>query len=44
MNIKFSIVWYDAWIGVYIPPGERKIYVCLLPCCVIRIALKGAKK
>lgn len=40
-KVKVSLIfaWYDFWIGVFYDTKKRIIYVCPLPCCVIKIEL-----
>lgn len=33
-------VWYDFWIGAFYDQKKRILYICPLPCCVIKIELK----
>jgi hypothetical protein len=40
MNIKLSLAWYDIWIGCYIDRKSFSIYICLLPCVVLKITKK----
>ena len=35
INVFFA--WYDIWIGIYIDRNKETLYICLLPCVVIRI-------
>jgi len=37
MRIKFLFAWYDLWVGAYWDRRCRTLYICPLPCCVIRI-------
>jgi hypothetical protein len=37
LKIKPFFAWYDMWIGAYWDRKKRALYICLLPCCVIRI-------
>ena len=37
MNIKIFIAWYDFWVGWYYDRKQRTLYICLLPCIVIKI-------
>jgi hypothetical protein len=30
-------VWYDFWIGAFYDKKKRTLYICPLPCCVIKI-------
>jgi len=39
--ISFSFLWYDFWIGFYYDRDNRAVYICPLPCCVIKIKLRG---
>lgn len=38
-RVSFFFAWYDFWVGVYYDRAERVLYVCPLPCCVVRIEL-----
>lgn len=29
--------WFDLWVGAYVDPKERLLYVCYLPCCGFKI-------
>ena len=40
MKISFFLAWYDFWIGAYWDRNWRTLYICILPCCVIRLELK----
>lgn len=31
-----KFVWYDVWVGLYIDVKTGCIYVCMLPCFVIK--------
>jgi len=35
--MKFYFAWYDLWIGAFWDRNKRKLYICLLPCCVLEI-------
>jgi len=37
MKISFFFAWYDLWVGAYWDRNFRTLYICLLPCCVIRM-------
>jgi len=36
-RIKVFFAWYDLWIGAYVNPLDKYIYVCPLPTLCIRI-------
>lgn len=36
-RVSFALLWYDLWVGLYIDRARRRLYFCLLPCCVIRV-------
>jgi len=37
MKIRFFFAWFDLWVGAYYDRKLQVLYVCLLPCCVIRL-------
>lgn len=41
MKIKIFFAWYDFWIGVYINKEAMEVYICIIPCIVIKIWLKS---
>lgn len=41
MKIKFFLAWYDFWVGIYHPPGKKKLYFCPLPCCVFMVSWRA---
>lgn len=38
IRVRVFFAWYDVWIGAYYDRWNRTMYVCLLPCCVLRIS------
>ena len=40
MKVSFFIAWYDIWIGLYYDQKHGVIYVCPLPCCVLKFERK----
>jgi hypothetical protein len=42
-RISFFFTWYNMWIGAHYDRSKHILYICPLPCCVIRIRLKWAK-
>jgi hypothetical protein len=38
MSVRFA--WYDLWMGIYIDRKECAIYMCPLPCIVVRFAVR----
>jgi hypothetical protein len=38
-RVSVFLAWYDLWIGAYYDRGAKTLYVCLLPCVVIKILL-----
>lgn len=39
MKITLHFLWFDIWVGVFIDRAKRIVYVCPLPCVVVKIAL-----
>lgn len=37
MKVTFSFCWYDLWVGVYLDTKKGILYICPLPCCVIKV-------
>ena len=37
MKVKFFFAWYDFWIGFFYDQYKETLYICPLPCCVIKI-------
>lgn len=37
MRVSVMFAWYDLWIGAYWDRRNRILYLCPLPCCVIKI-------
>ncbi len=40
MKVTFFVAWYDFWIGAFWDTKKKILYICPLPCCVIRIEAK----
>jgi len=38
MSVSLSFAWYDLWIGAYWSRSDRVLYICPLPCLLVRIA------
>lgn len=34
--MKIYFAWYDMWVGAYWDASKRRLYVCPLPCLVLR--------
>lgn len=34
--MKVYFAWYDMWVGAYWDANTRRLYVCPLPCLVLR--------
>ena len=42
MIVSFFFAWFDLWVGAYYDQRKRILYVCPLPCCVVKIQRKQA--
>jgi len=40
MKISFFVAWYDAWIGFFYDTKKQILYICPLPCLVIKVEKK----
>lgn len=40
MKVSFFLAWYDAWIGFFYDQKMRTLYICPLPCVVLKISPK----
>lgn len=43
-GITFFFAWYDFWIGVFYDGKKGILYICPLPCCVIKVERRDARK
>lgn len=32
-----SFKWFDLWVGVFVDVAKKVVYVCLVPCVVLKI-------
>lgn len=39
MRISLHWLWFDLWVGAFWDSAKRRLYVCPLPCVVIRVDL-----
>lgn len=37
MTVSMFLAWYDFWVGLYWDRKNRALYICPLPCVVIKI-------
>ncbi len=44
MSVSFFVAWFDLWVGAYYDQHKRVLYVCPLPCCVVKIQRKEAQQ
>jgi len=42
MKISASLLWYDLWVGIFVDRAKRIVYICPLPCVVIKIEAGNA--
>jgi hypothetical protein len=38
-RVSVFFAWYDLWVGAYVDRPNRTLYVCPLPCLVVKILL-----
>lgn len=41
---KVFFAWYDFWVGAYWDRKNKVLYVCPLPCVVIKLELRRKKE
>ena len=39
MKLSIFVAWYDLWVGAYIDRKNKVVYICLLPCIVLKFEL-----
>ena len=44
MKVRIFIAWYDMWIGAFYDRKQKTLYVCILPCVVIKISPREETK
>lgn len=44
MQVKFFFAWYDFWIGAFYDQSKQILYLCPLPCCVVKIQKKSVRR
>lgn len=42
-RLKIYFAWYDLWVGMFIDRVNNRLYICPLPCLVIRVQLGSMK-
>lgn len=40
MRISFFFAWFDLWVGAYWDAKKRVLYICPLPCFVLKFQFK----
>lgn len=40
--VRVFLAWYDMWVGAYWSRRSRILYVCPLPCLVVRLDFRKA--
>ena len=38
-TVELGFCWYDIWVGMCIDTKDKAIYICLLPCILLRIGI-----
>ena len=39
LTATVKLLWYDLWVGAYVDTKGRALYVCPLPCVVVKLEL-----
>jgi hypothetical protein len=39
IRISFLFAWFDLWIGLYFDKKNHILYICPIPCCVIKLEI-----
>ncbi len=42
-RVSVFLAWYDLWVGAYWDRSSRALYLCPLPCVVIKVDMGYAK-
>lgn len=37
MKVSFFFAWYDFWVGLFYDRAKHTLYICPVPCVVIKI-------
>ncbi len=40
MKVSLFFAWYDFWVGLFYDQKKKILYICPLPCVVIKIEKK----
>lgn len=43
-KVSFSIKWYDGWIGLFVDTKKKRLYLCLLPFCLLTFQFIGKSR
>lgn len=38
-QVSLFFAWYDLWMGCFWDRKTRALYICPLPCCVIKLKM-----
>ncbi len=38
MRISLFFAWYDLWVGAFYDRSKHTLYICPLPCVVVKIS------
>lgn len=38
MKVSLKFRWYDLWVGVFIDRESRAVFICPLPCVVVKLS------
>lgn len=37
LQVTGGLIWYDIWVGIFIDPRKRRLFIAPFFCCVLLI-------